>query len=59
MKIKPNDLDDLIDAILYLYQNEGARARMGEYGHKRVIEKYNWNLLVNEYINIFEDIINE
>jgi phosphatidylinositol alpha-1,6-mannosyltransferase len=57
--IKPNDLNDLIDAILYLYQNEEERARMGEYGHNKVINRHNWNLLANEYIRVFEDLIKE
>ena len=57
--IKPNDLNSLIDAIVYLYENEEERKRMGEYGHNRVINNYNWNLLVNEYIRVFENVIKE
>jgi len=57
--IKPNDLNGLINAIVYLYENEEERKRMGEYGHNRVINKYNWKLLVNEYIRVFEDVIKE
>lgn len=57
--VKPNDLNGLVNAIVYLYENEEERKRMGEYGHNRVINKYNWNLLVNEYIRIFENVIKE
>jgi len=57
--IKPNDLNGLINAIVYLYENEEERKRMGEYGHNRVINKYNWKLLVNEYIRVFENVIKE
>jgi phosphatidylinositol alpha-1,6-mannosyltransferase len=54
--IKQNDLNDLIKAILYLYKNENDRLRMGEYGYNRVINNYNWELLVAEYIKIFDNI---
>lgn len=57
--IKPNDLNGLINSIVYLYENEEERKRMGEYGHNRVISKYNWEFLVNEYIRVFENIIKE
>ena len=55
--VKPNDLNGLINAIIYLYENEEERKSMGEYGHNRVINKYNWDYLVNEYIRIFENLI--
>jgi len=57
--IKPNELNGLINSIVYLYENEEERKRMGEYGHNRVISKYNWEFLVNEYIRVFENIIKE
>jgi len=57
--IEPNDLNGLIDAIVYLYENEEERKRMGEYGYNRVINKYNWKFLVDEYIRVFENVINE
>lgn len=57
--IKPHDLNDLTEAILYLYQNKEERARMGEYGHNKVINHHNWNILANEYIRVFEDLIKE
>ena len=49
----------MTDAILYLYHNEEERARMGEYGHNRVIKKYNWNFLVSDYLTVFQDVIRE
>ena len=57
--IKPNDLNGLIDAIVYLYENEEERKKMGEYGHNRVINKYNWEFLADEYIRVFENVIKE
>ncbi|MFX1328525.1 MAG: glycosyltransferase family 4 protein [Promethearchaeota archaeon] len=57
--IKSNDLNELIHAIVYLYENEEERKRMGEYGHKRVIDKYDWNVVVNNYIKVFKNLIKE
>ncbi len=55
--IKPNDLKGLVNAILYLYQNEEERKRMGEYGYYRVINNYNWESLINKYLKLFKNII--
>ena len=55
--VKENDLNDLVDKILFLYFNEDKRRLMGIKGHERVIKKFNWNLNVNDYINLFEDLI--
>lgn len=55
--VKPNDVNDLKDKILYLYKNKEIRERMGAYGHKRVVKKYNWNYIIDEYINYFKEII--
>ncbi|MFX1363422.1 MAG: glycosyltransferase family 4 protein [Promethearchaeota archaeon] len=55
--IKPDNLKDLVDAIVYLYENEEERKRMGEYGYNRVINRYNWKLITNEYIKLFKATI--
>ena len=55
--IKQNDLYGLIDAIIYLYENEEERKRMGEYGYNRVLNNYNWELLIDKYIQLFKEII--
>jgi len=47
----------LVNAIVYLFENEEERKRMGEYGHNRVINKYNWKFLVNDFIRVFENVI--
>ncbi len=55
--IEPKDLNGLVNAIVYLFENEEERKRMGEYGHNRVINKYNWKFLVNDFIRVFENVI--
>lgn len=57
--IKPNNLDDLIEKILYLYNNEDIRKEMGEIGHKRVLKSFNWNGIIDDYINVFEEVIKQ
>ena len=57
--IKPNDLNELVKAIIYLYEHEEERKKMGEYGYNRVINNYNWKLLVHEYIKLFKETIKQ
>ncbi len=55
--VKENDLNDLVDKILFYYFNEDKRISMGIKGHERVIKNFNWNLIVNDYVKLFEDLI--
>ena len=54
--VKPNNLEDLVEKIVYLYENETVRKSMGEKGYKRVIEKYNWENIINDYIDFFKNL---
>ncbi|MHA1414588.1 MAG: glycosyltransferase family 4 protein [Promethearchaeota archaeon] len=56
---KPNDLKDLVNKIKYLYENPEIRKKMGEAGHKRVVNKFNWDKLIYDYINLFERVLKE
>ena len=53
--IKPNDLNDLVEKILYLYENENVRKKMGEKGHNRAINEYSWQKIVDDYIRVFKN----
>lgn len=55
--IKPNNLPELVKAITYLYEHKEEREKMGEYGYNRVINDFNWELLINDYINLFKETI--
>jgi len=54
--VKPNDLNDLVEKIMFLYENKEKRIEMGEYAHKRVIENYNWDIIIKDYIELFEKL---
>lgn len=56
--VNQNDLNDLTEKILFLYENKDKRELMGQQGHERVIEDFNWDKLVNEYLNIFQSLLN-
>lgn len=55
--VKPNNIDDLIEKIMFLYENKEARQKMGEEGYKRVIKEYNWDKIVEDYINNLKQIL--
>ena len=51
--IKPNNLDDLVEKILYLYNNPEIRAKMGRDGHNRVVQEFNSERIYQDYMNSF------
>jgi phosphatidylinositol alpha-1,6-mannosyltransferase len=55
--VKPNDLEDLIEKILYLYDKEEIRIEMGEHGHTRVIDEFLWKKRYYDFINILQKVI--
>ncbi|MFX1363416.1 MAG: glycosyltransferase family 4 protein [Promethearchaeota archaeon] len=55
--VKPNNLNDLVEKILYLYYNEKKRKIMGKKGHERVIKEFNWNFIIDDYIKLFENLL--
>lgn len=55
--VKPNDLIDLVEKILFLYHNKEIRIKMGIEGHKRVIQEFNWSKNIDDYINVFKNIL--
>ena len=55
--IRQNDVAELVKNILFLYNHEEMRAKMGENGHNRVINDYSWHNIINEYIKVFESLL--
>ena len=53
--IKQNDLNDLVEKILYLYENENVRKKLGEKGYNRVINEFSWQKIVDDYICVFKN----
>jgi phosphatidylinositol alpha-1,6-mannosyltransferase len=54
---KPNDLEDLIEKILYLYDKEEIRIEMGKNGYNRVINEFLWEKRYYDFINILKKVI--
>ncbi len=54
--IKPNDLSDLVEKILYLQNNKEDRKRMGENGYQRVLREYTWEKIAEDYIKLFKSL---
>ncbi len=51
------NLNDLLEKILILYHHPEKRKEMGEIGHNRVIKDYNWNKIINDYIEVFKNLV--
>jgi len=57
--IEPNNVNELVEKILFLYKNKDLRKKMGKEGYNRVIISFNWEKIYNDYINTFEKILND
>jgi len=55
--INPKNINDLVEKILLFYKNEDLRLKMGERGHLRVINNYSWNTIINEFISLFKNLV--
>lgn len=56
--IRPNDLNDLVDKISFLYKNKEERKILGENGYRRVIAEFNWDNIIDDYIEAFKSTLN-
>jgi len=57
--IKPNDEVSLKERIMHLYNDEQLRCKFGEYGHKRVVDFFNWEKNSLIYRNVLKNTFNE
>jgi len=57
--IKPKDELNLKEKIMELYNNENLRSNLGEYGHKRVIDLFDWKKNVSIIRNLLQNTISE
>lgn len=55
--IEQNDLNELVEKILVLYENESLRKKMGEMGHQRVVNEFLWEKIVQDYKKLFKSVI--
>lgn len=56
--VEPLNIEELADKISYLATHSTERAQMGQDGLRRVQEKYQWNSIAKELIQIYESTIN-
>jgi len=56
--VPPADGDALADAILSLLENKEVALRLGKAGRKRVEEKFSQDVMLRNYENLFEQVIN-
>lgn len=54
--VKPNDLNDLVEKILFFYDNEDKRKEMGQLGYNRVVNEYTLDKTIKDYINVFKNL---
>jgi glycosyltransferase involved in cell wall biosynthesis len=53
-----NNRDNLSNAILYLIENPEIRKKYGEGGKSIVKDRFNWNLILGKYTDIYESLLN-
>ena len=54
--VNPNNVNEIVDAIMYLKDNPEIAQIMGENGKRAVKEKYNWSLEESKLLNIYEKL---
>jgi len=57
--VEPNDPSDIARAIIELLSDSGRRARMGERGHAKTIERFTWDKVTDRVERLYLDLIAE
>lgn len=55
---QPNDKYDLASKILYLFENDALRSKLGRNGRKRALELYDWDKVAKNYSNLLMSLVN-
>lgn len=55
--VKPESVEELVNAIIFLKNNSEERKRMGENARKAVFEKYNWEAQEKELLKVYEEFL--
>ena len=50
---------DLADKINQLVKDDDLSIELGKNGRKTVLEKYNWNIIIEEYVKLYNSVIKE
>ncbi len=54
--VRPNDVNDIVQKILILFDNEEKRKKIGDNGYKRVINDFTWDKIILDYIEVFKSL---
>lgn len=57
--IEPKDIKSLKDKIVLLYRNKQLRKDLGQFGHERVKESFNWTKNTLIYQNVLKNVVRE
>ena len=55
--LRPFDVEDLNNKIIYLLTNPQKTQEFGKKGHSFVKEKFELNIMVNSYYNLYKKIV--
>jgi glycosyltransferase involved in cell wall biosynthesis len=55
--VEPNNRNQIIDAVDYLFQNPTIANQMGTNGQRLVREKYNWKIEENKLISFYNNLL--
>ena len=57
LKIQPESVRDIQEAVIQLFQNPPQRREMSEKGRKRIEEHFDWKIAAQSYLDVFNKVI--
>ena len=55
--VDPGNINDISDALIYLFDNPEIAKEMGQNGRRAVLEEFNWDIEEKNLINLYENIV--
>ncbi len=55
--IESDDLEGLVEALLFLYHHDDVRRQMGKKGRKKAVEKYSQEKMLEKYAEMFDRLV--
>ena len=57
LKIQPESVRDIQEAVLQLFRNPSQRRELSEKGRKRIEEHFDWKIAAQSYLDVFNKVI--
>lgn len=57
--VDPENVDEIADAIRYLFDHPDEARQMGENGRRAVEEEFNWDVEAKKLLRLYEEILND